>query len=395
MLNLFQKLFLKPFLKLRWASKAMLLLLVTAVLPLSTYAQGSENSSDAKGVDAKHKGVAEQGFEIVAKLPADIPPGNIAVGPDGRIFLSVHEFYGQALKMVELLADGATRPYPNSAWAYTPDSHSNTGLYGVLGLNVDAQGILWMLDTSGQDRAGRLVAWNTKTEQLHRVIYLAQPIIQTGSFLNDLAIDLSNQAIYIADTGLGAIIVVDLETGMARRVLESASATKAEAIDMVIDGKVVELGGQPARLGINPITIDPRNEYVYFGAMTGTKLYRVSTQNLLNCSLSDAELAQRVEVFGNKPISDGITIDNAGHVYITAITDNAIGVVTPAGDYKTLVTDTSLSWPDGFATGADGYIYATINELQRSPVLNTGENRSQGLFKVIKLKPLAPVTVGR
>ena len=336
-----------------------------------------------------------QEFEVVAELPATTPPGNIAVGPDGRIFFSVHEFYGQPLKVVELLSDGTTRPYPNEDWAYAPTDHNDHGLYGVLGLNVDAQGILWMLDTSAQDRAGRLVAWNTQTEQLHKVIYLAAPIIKAGSFLNDLAIDLKHQAIYIADTGLSAIIVVDLKTGNSRRVLEVSIVTQAENIDMVIEGKTVELGGQPARLGVNPITIDHRNDYVYFGAMTGTQLYRVSTENLLNRSLNDTELLQRVEFFASKPISDGITIDNAGNVYITSITDNSIGMATPAGEYKTLVTDTALAWPDGFATAADGYIYATINELHRSPALNNGENRSQRLFKVIKFKPQAPVTVGR
>lgn len=339
--------------------------------------------------------VKAKGFEVVAELPAETPPGNIAVGPDGRIFFSVHEFYGQPLKVVELLADGSTRPYPNADWAYAPMDHNDNGLFGVLGLNVDAQGILWMLDTSGKDRAGRLVAWDTQTEQLHKVIYLAKPIIKAGSFLNDLAIDSHHQAIYIADTGLSAMIVVDLKTGTARRVLEGSIVTQAEDIDMVIDDNVVELGGQPARLGINPITIDHRSEYVYFGAMNGTQLYRVRTGDLLNRSLKGKELLQQVELYGSKPISDGITIDNAGHVYITSITDNSIGMVTPAGDYKPLITDTTLSWPDGFATGSDGYIYATINELQRSPVLNQGENRSQGLFKVIKFKPQAPITVGR
>lgn len=334
-------------------------------------------------------------IELVAKLDKNTPPGNIAIGPDGRIFLSVHEFYSKPLRIVELLPDGSTKPYPNNEWAYAAQGKQRGGLYGVLGLNVDKQGVLWMLDTSGNDYSGRLIGWNTKTEQLHRVIYLAKPVIKDSSFLNDLAIDTTHNAIYIADTGTGSIIVVDLKTGLARRVLESADATKAEQLDMVIDKRVVRFGDQPARLGINPITIDHRDEFVYFGAMTGTSLYRIATKALLNPALTEQELVSHIQRYGSKPISDGITIDNAGNVYITAITDDAIGITQANGQYKTLIQRDDLSWPDGLAVGPDNYIYVTINELHRSPVLNGGEDASVGEFKVMRFKAQAKSSIGR
>ena len=48
----------------------------------------------------------------VASLPDSVPPGNIAVSKEGRIFYSVHEFYGNPLKVVELHEDGTTTPIP-------------------------------------------------------------------------------------------------------------------------------------------------------------------------------------------------------------------------------------------------------------------------------------------
>ena len=334
-------------------------------------------------------------LEIVAELGGETPPGNIAVGPDGRVFLSIHEFYGQPVRVVELLQDGRVKPYPNEDWGYAAQQRESGGLYGVLGLNVDPDGVLWMLDTSGKDRAGRLVGWNTKTEKLHRVIYLAKPVVKENAFLNDLAIDTKHNAIYIADTGTASMIVVDLNTGVARRVLEAVDQTKAENIDMVIDGKTVMLGGAPARLGINPITIDHKNDYVYFGAMTGTSVYRIKTQDLLNTALSEDALRARVEHYGKKPISDGITMDDGGNVYITSITDDSIGVTKPDGSYETLVARDDLSWPDGLAIGPGGYVYGTVNELHRSPVLNGGKNGSKGEFKVIRFKALNPASIGR
>ena len=50
----------------------------------------------------------------------------------------------------------------------------------------------------------------------------------------------------------------------------------------------------------------------------------------------DSELESHDVRYGSKPISDGITVDNAGNVYVTSITDNSIGVVKPDGKYSTL-----------------------------------------------------------
>ena len=338
---------------------------------------------------------AELQYEVVTKLSAKTPPGNIAVSPSGRIFISIHEFYNKRLRLAEVHPDGSVKPYPTKEWAFAAQQQDSGGLYGVLGLNVDQHGILWMLDVSSDNAAGRLVAWNTNTETLHRVIYLAEPVINAKSFLNDLSIDTKNNAVYIADTGQGAVIVVDLDTGLARRVLHSAKQTKAEDLLMVIDSKTVELGGAPARLGINPITIDNNFDYLYFGAMTGQSLYRIRTKDLLNQNLSEKELVKKVERYGSKPISDGITIDSVGNVYVTSITDSAIGVTTPDGKYKSLFQSEELPWPDGLAVGQDSFIYATVNELHRSPMLNNGRDKSKGNFKIIRFKALAPASIGR
>lgn len=333
-------------------------------------------------------------YEVVARFDSSTPPGNIAVSSSGRIFMSVHEFYGHDLRVVEVLQNGKTKPYPNEDWAFAAQKRDKGGLNGVLGLNVDNNGILWLLDVSTNNSAGRLVGWDTNKEVLHRIIYIAKPIINERSFLNDLAIDTKHNAIYIADTGVGSIIVVDLNTGEARQVLASAKQTKAENLPMVIDNKIVMLGGSPAKLGINPITISHDFNYVYFGAMTGTSLYRIKTETLLNKKLNEAELIAAVEHYGSKPISDGITVDNQGNVYITSITDNSIGVTMSDGSYKLLLQNNELSWPDGLAVGPENYVYATINELHRSPVLN-GKNEAKGMFKIIRFKALTNAETGR
>lgn len=345
-------------------------------------------------------GIAAQAAELETYLEFEkaIPPGNLAIGPDGRMFMSVHEFYGPELRIVEVMPDGSTKPYPTETWARAPQDDAD-GLNGVLGLRADREGILWMLDGQGENQTGRIVGWNTKTEKLHAIHYIGQPVARPTSFLNDLAVDRDHEAIYISDTGDGqnsAIIVVDLDTGRSRRVLEGSKFTIPEDTPMVIDGKEIKLGGNPAKIGINPITVDPTNTWVYFAPMTASAMYRIPTTALLDESLSDAELEAKVERYGDKPISDGSTVDTGGNVYITAMTDNALGVTKPDGSYEVLFQSAEeLPWPDGFSIGTDGYVYATINELHRSPVLNGGEDASKGIYKIVRFKALSNTVSGR
>jgi sugar lactone lactonase YvrE len=343
---------------------------------------------------------AKPELELVAKFDLETPPGNIAISNSGRIFISLHSFFQPKFRLMEVMPDGKAKPYPNEDWALPPKSYTAVGLYNVLGLNCDGQGHLWLLDGgAGPGSPGKLVAWNLQEEKLHRVIYIPPEVLPESPFLNDLAIDTLNQAIYIADTAAGkdsAIIVVDLKTGLSRRVLHGHPKMVAEDIDMVIDNRKIMMGPNPARIGINPITIDHTREFVYFGAMSGSKLYRLATSALNNLSLSDEDLSAMITTYGDRPISDGISIDNAGHVYITAITENAIGVTSPDGTYKQLFQDDkNLSWPDSIAAGPDGYMYVVVNQLHRSAPLNQGKVALDGPLTIYRFKPHAGIAVGR
>jgi sugar lactone lactonase YvrE len=338
-------------------------------------------------------------LEVVAEFPAAHPPGNIAITPEGRIIMSQHQFYGAPLRVVELLADNSVVPFPNQAWSSKPEQ-KGIGLNTVLGLRADANGVVWMLDNSqGAGETGKIVGWDTENDELYQVIYLPQPIIAEDSFLNDLAVDLDNNAIYLTDTASGdnsALIVVDLNTGFSRRVLEGDVSTRPEDIPLIVDERVINMAGEPAKIGANPITVDPNNEWVYYAPMSGTSLYRIATVDLLDPALSPEDLSSRVERYGDKPICDGITVDGAGNVYLTSITDNAIGVVDATGAYQILYQDDKLlSWTDGMAFSSDDYIYVTVSQLQNSPPLNNGENAFKAPFYLVRFPALSSGKVGR
>lgn len=341
----------------------------------------------------------ESGFEVVAEL--NEAPGNITITPEGRIVVSQHQFYSPQLRVVEVLPGGATRPFPSDRWS-RDIGPEGIGLEAVLGLRSDPDGVVWMLDNGSAPP--RIVAWDTRAGALHRIIHLPAPATIPGSFHNDLAVDPLHQAIYIADIAAApdaaALVVVDLRTGFARRLLQGHVSTAAEDVSMRVEGQPLRARRgetiEEPRVGINPITIDVAYAWVYYGAMHGTALYRVRTLDLLDAALSSEALAARIERCGDKPPSDGISIDAAGNVYVTDTGASGIGVVAPDGSYRLLFRDEErLCWPDGVSAGPDGFMYVTVNKLHRTAALNAGVHASQPPYYIVRFRPLGAAVVGR
>lgn len=64
-------------------------------------------------------------------------------------------------------------------------------------------------------------------------------------------------------------------------------------------------------------------------------------------------------------MSDGLTTDDAGNIYITDMENAAIHRVDQAGKLQTLFKDPrKLRWPDGFSFGPGGVLYLTDSALQ-------------------------------
>ncbi|MDZ8223775.1 MULTISPECIES: L-dopachrome tautomerase-related protein [unclassified Nostoc] len=325
-------------------------------------------------------------LEVIAELP--IAPGNITVTPEGRIILSLHQFYNPEIKVAELTKDDII-PFPKSSKV------KNITFDTVLGIKSDANGTIWMLDNGNQSKSvPKLVAWDTHKNELARVIYLPPPITLDSSFVNDLAVDLTRNVVYISDPADGnkaALIRVDLKTGLACRILQGHQSVVPDDIDLVVDGIPVQIK-QPngtlirPHLGVNGIVLDTCNEWLYFCPMHGTSMYRVQSADLSNPDLSEAELGSKIERYSQKPICDGITIDQENNIYLGDLANNAIGVITPDRCYQILVTDQKLSWIDSLTLGSDGCIYLDCNQLHRSAPLNAGENTSMPPYYIFRLK---------
>lgn len=336
-------------------------------------------------------GAKEIGLKVFRELDSNTPPANIAVSEDGRVFMSTHLAYGPLHKVVEVLPDGSFIPYPKAEF-FPP-------LNGILGTIVDKKGIFWFIDTIwGKDAMGRVIGWDINKNELYKIFYITRPIVNDAYILNDMAVDRDNEAIYITETAeatTSALLILDLKTGLVRRVLNGSFATVPEDKPLVINGVTVKMQGQEARVGVNPITIDVKNEWVYFAPMSGESLYRIKTTDLNNHKLSDKELTARVENYAPKPMGDGITMDADNNIYVSDLSNNAIGVITPDRKYKILHQDNHLlSWVEGFSTAGKLGILATTNQLHNSPAFNNVKP-TPNTFYIVQFESLGEATIGR
>ena len=342
---------------------------------------------------------AKSNFDILAEL--DSGPGNVTVTDNGRIILSLHQFYQPKFTVVEYKDNGLT-PFPNKELSDV-DSKAAMKLDSVLGIR-SANGIVWMLDNGMRSGVTpKLVGWDVKTDKLHQVIMLPPPVAPKDAFVNDFAIDIKHNHIYISDPAGGAnagLIVVNLNTGKARRVLEGHSSVIPENVDLIIDKVPIQVKDRSGKLsrphiGVNPITEDLINEWVYFGPMHGLSLYRIKADNLANEKLDDKVLASRVERYSDKPISDGITIDKDNNIYLGELAENAIGIISSNRKYRRLSQCPKLSWVDSFSFGPNGNLYAVVNRLHQSAMLNGGVLSAKPPFYILKVNPITSGLPGR
>ena len=328
--------------------------------------------------------VSDAALEVVLEYPE--PIGNVAVSDDGRVFFTVHpESRPEGNKLLEWVDDAAV-PYPSG----TVQPH----LFDtVLGMAIDERNWLWTIDHGNHGFATpRLLAFDLATGNLAHDYEFRPEAAPAGSFLQDLCVTADGSTVFVADASVWrkkpAIVVYDVATRNARRVLESHMSVSAQNFlirtpmrDMSFVGGLLTL-----KAGVDGLALDAANEWLYYGAVNHSGLFRVQVSDLLNEPLPARQLENRVERFSDKPLSDGLAAGD-GVIYITDVEHRGVMAVDASQRLSTVVRSPRIRWADGLSHGPDRWLYIADSALPELVLKSRDYIAARGPYYIFRFQP--------
>jgi sugar lactone lactonase YvrE len=364
----------------------LLLLVVGGLLALVRFTLGGGERLDDRTTNPL---LPASALEVVVDLP--LPPGNIAVSKGGRVFFTFHPEASPPIHLAELI-DGKPVPYPDEAFqkAEPTTPHFQT----PLSLRIDRQNRLWVLDHGSYGITGqpRILTFDLKTNKLIDHYEFPSSIAGMLSMLNDFQVDPEGRRIYIAETSLfgrrPAIIVYDVENRTSRRVLDRHPSVMPKDYLMNAAGRDMTFFGLVTlKIGVDSIALDKQGQWLYYAPVSDDRMYRIAARDLNDESLSPGTVGEKVEVWGRKTLSDGITVDVDDDIYLSDMEHSAILELRPDHTLVTLLKDERLRWPDGFSFGPDGWLYVSCSALHQVILRSSGAIHARAPYQIFRFKP--------
>jgi len=329
-------------------------------------------------------------------------PTGVTVSHDNRIFVNFPRWEDKVQFTVAEIKDGKVVPYPDAA---TNAGDQPDTLFSVQSVVVDPRNRLWALDTGSLDMQPvksiewiKLVGIDLSTNKVFKTIRFPEGVVTTNSYINDVRFDLrrgQDGMAFITDSssaGDNGIIVVDLASGRSWRKLNKHRATLADkSFKAVMEGEPLMLRkpGQPpkpATVGSDGITISADGSRLFFCPLSSRDLYSVSVDALADEKSTDEQVAATLKKESRTFASDGLESDAQGRIYLTDWEHNAVQVRTGEGQYRTLVSDPRLWWPDTLSLAADGRLYITANQLHRQAKFHDGQDLRKKPYYLFRIQ---------
>jgi sugar lactone lactonase YvrE len=186
-----------------------------------------------------------------------------------------------------------------------------------------------------------------------------------------------------------AIIVYDVATQNARRVLESHVSVEAQNYLVQTSIRNMSfLGGLVVfKAGVDGIALDANDEWLYFAAINHSGLFRVRVRDLGNETMPARQLENRVERYSDKPLSDGLLAAASGEVYVTDVEHGAIIAVDQQQSLSTVIRSPRIRWADGLSLGPDGWLYLADSALPELVLRSRNHIDAQGPYYIFRFDP--------
>ncbi len=359
----------------------------------------SRLAATATAIAALSAPVAAQTSPALTKVASfDHQATGVTVGKDGRVFVSFPRWTEDAAVSVAEVKDGKPLPYPNAEWngwrnALKDKVEAKDHFVCVQTVVADHAGHIWALDAGAPAMAAlvpgaaKMVEIDPASNAVVRIVRFDDAVAPQGSYMNDVRFSPDDKTAYLTDSGAkGGLVVVDMTSGKARRVLDGYPQTQSDP------GVTVTYDGQPLRrpdgrgvdFSADGIALSLDGATLYWQAIRGKTLYSLPTAAIaggfatavLPEALTDHSVAGKVTIVGDNGPADGLWIAQSdGRMYVTSPQDDSVKVrdlATPGASPTVLIKDPRLRWPDTFSEGPDGTLYLTTSHIQDSAMYKPG-----------------------
>jgi sugar lactone lactonase YvrE len=317
----------------------------------------------------------------------------VAVSAKGRIF-SNYPLWSDTYKyaLVEI-KDKKAVPFPNESMNSWKEGQPGKDKWVcVQAVFIDDQDFMWVVDPASPkmkkvyQQSHKLVKINLSNDKVERS-YTFEGIADENSYINDVRVDTKLNFAYMTNSNTGGIVVVNLNSGKARQVLQSHYSIRSDPnFKFIIDGKELTKENAAVKMHSDGIALSPDGLWLFYKPLTDNKLYRVRTEDLRNESLDAQQLGSKVQDLGSFVTTDGMIFDPAGNLYLGDLQKSAIVKISPDLKISTLIQDDRLIWPDSYSVSKDGFLYVSCSQIQKQPDYNQGVNKRTSPYTIYRIK---------
>lgn len=343
-------------------------------------------------------------LELVAEFGSPMQTG-VTVSREGRIFINMPRWFDPTPFTVGELKHGQLVAYPDADVNRLDETAYASTFVSVQSVVVDPDNRLWALDTGsisfGPPRpyGPKLVGIDLSTNRIFKKIEFPADVALPTTYLNDIRFDLrrgQGGMAFITDSasqGPGGIIVVDLASGKSWRRLSGHPSVMAQpGFTPVVEGEplMMRQAGKPPRplkMATDGIAISNDGKTLYYRPLISHHLYSVSVDALADANRTEADVESTVQDLGDLGYaSDGLESDDQGNLYLTDYEHQAVHRRDSSGTDHILVQDARLIWPDTLSVGHDGYLYISVNQLDRAPRFHDGKDLRRPPYALFRTK---------
>ena len=292
----------------------------------------------------------------------------VTVSEQGKIFANFPRWRKGVKNAVVQISNNTATPYPNKKWnSWEIDSPINDSIFVAIQSVVASKNNLYVLDTrnplfKGVQSNPRIFVFNLISNKLDRIYILSNNSFHKDSYINDLRIDEKNKKAYFTDSGHAGLLILDLKSGVFKRVLDNHTSTLAETNHLTF-----KEGRWNNTVNSDGIALDTKKNILYYHSLTGYNLYAIPTSVLINGT--EEEIEKGVKFIKKTPAPDGMIIDKLGNLYLADLENNKIiKLETSTNNIKVFAEGPKVRWADTFSIYKNNLYYTNsrINEVNGS-----------------------------